>query len=530
MERLTPPIPGGDSARLGPWGTCPGTAMQSGEQQTSLWEQSDLLDLVVAAPAVPRTTHPSAQRTSADSDDQIQADARSAPTETAAKTPAKRAAETEAVTVAMAVAEAEAEAAPSLQPQPAAAATPGASQPEVPVSAAAEGAGPPLGDAGGSALDDTGGSAPDNASSAAGVGSAAGSVHQPVVEPTPPQAIATVRPPHQATGEGSGAAAEQAARDMEVRGNASPTAPVPPQEAPVSSGDEGPSDPNCESSSAQDPPRDSGAAESGSTPSAPLPPLPDLSLAAGLPACPERLLILDTETTALSPEQGQCIEVGAVLFDVGSRAVLMQVSFLLPCDHNPAQTINGIPAAVSRLNQPWRSGLNCFEAMVDGADALLAHNASFDRQWFGNGELPVLGKPWICSMEDIRWPAERQLRPTPSVRDLALAYGVPVWAAHRALTDCIYLVQVFQRCDELESLLQTALEPRRLVRARLSYDERQLAKDAGFRWNEPVPKAWSRRLSEREIAALPFPVDPVEAEEPGRQRRQAPQPLWRRSA
>jgi DNA polymerase-3 subunit epsilon len=252
--------------------------------------------------------------------------------------------------------------------------------------------------------------------------------------------------------------------------------------------------------------------------------------AAALPACPERLLILDTETTALSPQQGQCIEVGAVLFDVASRSVLMQVSFLLPCDHNPAQAINGIPAAVSRLNQPWRSGLACFEAMVAGADALLAHNASFDRQWFGNSALPALEKPWICSMEDIRWPAERQLRATPSVRDLALAYGVPVWAAHRALTDCIYLVQVFQRCDALEALLQAALEPRRLVRARLSYDERQLAKDAGFRWNEPVPKAWSRRLSEREIAALSFAVDPVETEEPARQRGEALQPFWRRSA
>jgi DNA polymerase-3 subunit epsilon len=222
--------------------------------------------------------------------------------------------------------------------------------------------------------------------------------------------------------------------------------------------------------------------------------------------------------------------VGAVLFDVPSRSVLMQVSFLLPCDHNPAQAINGIPAAVSRLSQPWRSGLTCFEAMVADADALLAHNASFDRQWFGTGELPALGKPWICSMEDIRWPADRQLRPTPSVRDLALAYGVPVWAAHRALTDCIYLVQVFQRCQDLEALLQAALEPRRLVRARLSYDERNLAKEAGFRWNEPVPKAWSRRLSEREIAALPFAVDPVEAEEPGRQQDDGSQRLWRRSA
>ena len=245
-----------------------------------------------------------------------------------------------------------------------------------------------------------------------------------------------------------------------------------------------------------------------------------------LPPCPQRLLILDTETTGLSPDQGQCIEVGAVLFDVASRSVLMQVSFLMPCERNPAQHVNGIPAEVSRLNQPWRSGLRCFEAMVEQTDALLAHNVAFDRQWFGRGELPALARPWICSMEDIRWPADRHLKSNPSVRDLALAYGVPVWAAHRALTDCIYLVQVLERCHDLETLLRQALEPRRLVRARLSYDERQLAKDAGFRWNEPVPKAWSRRLSEREIAALPFPVDPVE---PGAGRGDEGR-QWRRSA
>jgi DNA polymerase III subunit epsilon len=236
-----------------------------------------------------------------------------------------------------------------------------------------------------------------------------------------------------------------------------------------------------------------------------------------LPSCPERLLVLDTETTALSREQGQCIEVGAVLFHVPSRAVLMQVSFLLPCPSNPAEAINGIPAPVSRLSQPWQAGLACFEAMVEAADAVVAHNVSFDRQWFGQGPLPALSKPWICSMEDMRWPAERKLRATPSVRDLALAYGIPVWAAHRALTDCIYLIQVFERCTDLELLLQAALEPRRLYRAQLGYAQRHLAKEAGFRWNEPLRGAWSRRLSEREAGALPFavePVDPLAAELP----------------
>jgi DNA polymerase-3 subunit epsilon len=243
----------------------------------------------------------------------------------------------------------------------------------------------------------------------------------------------------------------------------------------------------------------------------PLQPSAQPQPAPGRSGIPATLLILDTETTALSPEQGQCIEVGAILFQVAERAVLAQVSFLLPATSNPAVHVNGIDAAITRLPQPWQAGLQCFEAMLAAADALLAHNAAFDRQWFGNGPLPAVAKPWICSMEDIRWPAERHLRASPSVRDLALAYGVPVWAAHRALTDCIYLAQVLERCADLEQLLAAALEPRRLFRACLSYSERQQAKEAGFRWNEPVRGAWSRRLSDREAAALPFLVQPLEA-------------------
>lgn len=224
---------------------------------------------------------------------------------------------------------------------------------------------------------------------------------------------------------------------------------------------------------------------------------------------PQLLLVLDTETTGLDPGRGKCIELGAVLFHVPSRSVLTQVSFLLPAKSNPAIHVNGIAAEVTQIGQPWQVGMQLFKAMLDAADAVLAHNAAFDRQWFGQGPMPEISKPWICSMEDIRWPADRHLRPTPSVRDLALAYGVPVWAAHRALTDCTYLVEVFVRCPQLEELLEAALEPRELFCAQLGYSERHRAKEAGFRWNDPVPKAWSRRLSEREVGALPFPVQRV---------------------
>jgi DNA polymerase-3 subunit epsilon len=46
------------------------------------------------------------------------------------------------------------------------------------------------------------------------------------------------------------------------------------------------------------------------------------------------------------------------------------------------------------------------------------------------------------------------------------------------------------------------------MKAQVSYDDRQLARDAGFRWNDPVKGAWTRRLSAREVGELPFPVVP----------------------
>lgn len=173
-------------------------------------------------------------------------------------------------------------------------------------------------------------------------------------------------------------------------------------------------------------------------------------------------------------------------FSVPHRCVLSQLSFLLPATSNPAIAVNGIDPKATQLSQPWHQSLQLFEAMAAAADVAVAHNACFDRRWFGCGQLPCIDMPWVCSMEDLAWPKALGLKARPSLRDLALAFSIPVWAAHRALTDCIYIAQVFERCDDLEALLLEALEPRQLYQAQVSYAQRQLAKDAGFRWNEPI--------------------------------------------
>ena len=230
---------------------------------------------------------------------------------------------------------------------------------------------------------------------------------------------------------------------------------------------------------------------------------------------PSSLLLLDVETTGLDPRQHDTCEIGAVLFSVRHRAAITQLSFLLPVAANPAQDLNGIDPALTLEPQPEAETRSLFLAMLAAADALVAHNAAFDRGWIdawliaaGIDTTAAQGKPWICTCEGISWPG---LKPNPSLAALALAHGIPVWAAHRALTDCIYLAQILERAPDLEQRLAEGLLPRHLVAADLPFARKDEAKAAGFRW-VPEVKQWQRRCTAAEIDALPFAVIALEVQ------------------
>ncbi len=220
----------------------------------------------------------------------------------------------------------------------------------------------------------------------------------------------------------------------------------------------------------------------------------------------EKILILDTETTGLDENKDEIIEIGCILFHVTSKSVLSQVSFLFPVNSNEAEFVNGISPEITNIIQPWKDGLNFFLKLVDCSDLIVAHNAEFDKKWFGKGRLPKLKKKWICSLEDINWSFKKNLKNRPSVTDLALSFSIPVWSLHRALSDCFYISEVFKKCENLEELLIKATEPRFLYKALVSYDERSLAKKAGFRWNNPAVGAWARKLTVEEANSLDFKV------------------------
>ena len=233
-----------------------------------------------------------------------------------------------------------------------------------------------------------------------------------------------------------------------------------------------------------------------------------------------RVLIVDTETTGLAPHSSQVIEIGAILYSVAHQTTLQQMSILLPAEDNPQEKVNRIkpsslqdlPVAVPEI------GLSTLTAMASLSDLVVAHNAEFDRQWFGveasgGPKIPELrgadGWPleWVCTCNDFEWPDQTKVGQ--NLVHLALAHGIGVSLAHRALADCQLIAALFDRMDDLQSMFRWAMRPKGRFVAQVSYDDRNLAKEHGFRWISER-KTWERTMAISDAELLPFAVRQVD--------------------
>jgi DNA polymerase-3 subunit epsilon len=208
-------------------------------------------------------------------------------------------------------------------------------------------------------------------------------------------------------------------------------------------------------------------------------------------------LIVDLETTGLDPEKDRVIEVGMVVYSIEHQTTLRQFSTLLRSDGNPAESVNRIPAS-ALADATDAHAESYLRGEVGLIDCLVSHRAAFDSKWVRD-----FGKPWLCTMEDFKWP--RATRDGQSLVSLALDHGIGVSSAHRALTDCQLIAALFDRMDDLPAMFSHAMRPKSLFRAMVSYDDRELAKAAGFRW-DAVSKEWTRSMAIEDATKLPFRV------------------------
>jgi hypothetical protein len=112
-------------------------------------------------------------------------------------------------------------------------------------------------------------------------------------------------------------------------------------------------------------------------------------------------------------------------------------------------------------------------------------------------------------MEDMRWPhATSSL----ALSTVALAHGVTLTEAHRALPDTLTMAKLIQRAREqgwdVQREILLGQRPKAMFEALVSYADRDLAKKARFRWDDKA-KRWTRTMAREEAARLPFAVKEI---------------------
>jgi DNA polymerase III subunit epsilon len=219
---------------------------------------------------------------------------------------------------------------------------------------------------------------------------------------------------------------------------------------------------------------------------------------------PRRALIIDTETTGLDPKRDVIVEVAVCLYDLQLGTPIASFAALARGDSNAAEHINGIPvASLAEAFEQERLWVAVCDLMAS-SDVVLAHNASFDKSfveasagfkqtWDLSGKDPNHKQvPWVCTLNHVQWPGHRSRN---DLASLALSLGVPVIAAHRAMTDVDTLVRILTRTKELgvdlQKLIGDAMAPRVKVCAVVSFAEKDKAKAAGFTW-EADKKQWTK--------------------------------------
>lgn len=220
-----------------------------------------------------------------------------------------------------------------------------------------------------------------------------------------------------------------------------------------------------------------------------------------------KILGLDFETTGFDPKVDRIIEVGACLYDWDAQLPIQILSSFVYPEMPIPEEITKITGITNDLvvdyGRPEKEVCADLDYLIDAADYVMAHKADFDKGFFdaaanrGEFSSATLGKPWVCSMNDIKYPERITTR---NLGYLAAEHGFVSPFRHRAVFDVLTMLKVASGYD-LDAIIARSKEPLLFVQALVSFDEKEKAKELQFRWYAPG-KVWWKDMKESDYLAM----------------------------
>lgn len=223
-----------------------------------------------------------------------------------------------------------------------------------------------------------------------------------------------------------------------------------------------------------------------------------------------KLAFLDFETTGVDPKECRPIELCVMVHDTETLGTTVHESRLW-CDSYGSISqeifeLTGINEEKARLGRHPKDFLESVVPALATCDYLVAHNArGFDKivleQECARQNVPVPRPPWIDTMTDLPYPKKFRCR---KLSHLAVDHGIHFDPAtlHGAKADVTLLRQIFESYP-LAQVILYATSPVMLLKARVNYDTRELAKKAGYSWEKAgehtVPKSWVKLIREVQL-------------------------------
>lgn len=214
------------------------------------------------------------------------------------------------------------------------------------------------------------------------------------------------------------------------------------------------------------------------------------------------VLGLDVETSGLDHNECVITEIGMVLWDTVSSKPLLMKSFFIDSGIVLTKEIVDLTGITEEMLHKYGESLGsvCIETekMMRLADFYCCHNTPFDKKFitkmFEQCGMTIPDKLWMDTCTDVPYPASITTR---KLTHLAAEHGFVNPFPHRAVTDVLTMLQVASKYS-FDTITAYAQSPTVTILAKTTFEERELPKARGYRWDASIKK-WTKNVKEFQL-------------------------------